>query len=92
MRMKRFLVTCLVLVAGTGFMFAGVNNENKNENEMKEKKAKDEFIIDEHTAIVMTDPQHDFLSMDGKGWGLFGENITKNGAVEHLRQIFDVAA
>lgn len=91
MRMKRFLVTCLVLVAGTGFMFAGVNNENKNENEMKEKKAKDEFIIDEHTAIVMTDPQHDFLSMDGKGWGLFGENITKNGAVEHLRQIFDVA-
>ncbi len=50
------------------------------------------FVIDEHTAIVMTDPQNDFLSKDGKGWGLFGENITKNGTVEHLLQIFQVAA
>mgnify|MGYP003045065921 FL=1 len=73
-------------------VFAGVSNENKKENEMKEKKAKDEFIIDEHTAIVMTDPQNDFLSEEGKGWGLFWDNITKNGTVEHLRQIFDVAA
>ena len=60
--------------------------------QVREKKAKDDFIIDEHTAIVMTDPQNDFLSEAGKGWGLFGENITKNGTVEHLRQIFEVAA
>lgn len=50
------------------------------------------FVIDEHTAIVMTDPQNDFLSKNGKGWGLFGENITKNGTVEHLLQIFQTAA
>lgn len=56
------------------------------------KKSKDEFVIDEHTAIVMTDPQNDFLSKTGKGWGLFGENITKNGTIENLRRIFDVAA
>ncbi|WP_455591125.1 isochorismatase family protein [Bacteroides sp.] len=61
-------------------------------NQSQERKAKDEFMIDEHTAIVMTDPQNDFLSKQGKGWGLFGENITKNGTVEHLRQIFDIAA
>lgn len=50
------------------------------------------FVIDEHTAVVMTDPQNDFLSKKGKGWGLFGENITKNGTVEHLLQIFQVAS
>lgn len=49
------------------------------------------FIIDEHTAIVMTDPQNDFLSKDGIGWGAFGENITKNGTVENLRKIFEIA-
>ncbi len=27
------------------------------------------FVIDEHTAIVMTDPQNDFLSENGLGWG-----------------------
>lgn len=50
------------------------------------------FVIDEHTAVVMTDPQNDFLSKNGKGWGLFGENITKNGTVEHLLQIFKIAS
>ena len=47
------------------------------------------FVIDEHTAIVMTDPQNDFLSENGLGWGAFGENIQKNGTVAvsytHLR-------
>jgi nicotinamidase-related amidase len=50
------------------------------------------FVIDEHTAIVMTDPQNDFLSKTGKGWGLFGTNITKNGTVDNLLQIFKIAA
>ena len=50
------------------------------------------FVIDGHTAIVMTDPQNDFLSENGLGWGAFGENIQKNGTVENLRCIFEVAA
>lgn len=50
------------------------------------------FVIDGHTAIVMTDPQNDFLSENGLGWGAFGENIQKNGTVENLRRIFEVAA
>lgn len=49
------------------------------------------FVIDKHTAIVMTDPQNDFLSENGLGWGAFGENITKNGTVENLLKIFKVA-
>lgn len=50
------------------------------------------FVIDRNTAIVMTDPQNDFLSEKGKGWGLFGENIKKNGTVQHLYQIFEAAS
>lgn len=86
------MLSCLILISGSMIAFASGKTEMNPETQTKERKAKDEFIIDEHTAIVMTDPQNDFLSEKGKGWGLFGENITKNGTVEHLRQIFDVAA
>lgn len=50
------------------------------------------FVIDKHTAIVMTDPQNDFLSESGLGWGAFGENITKNGTVANLLSIFKIAS
>lgn len=86
------MLSFLILISGSMIAFASGNRETNSENQSKERKAKDEFIIDEHTAIVMTDPQNDFLSEKGKGWGLFGKNITKNGTVEHLRQIFEVAA
>lgn len=92
MKRKTIVIVCLMLISGSTIAFAGGKMETSTNNPSKERKAKDEFIIDEHTAIVMTDPQNDFLSEKGKGWGLFGENITKNGTVEHLRQIFDVAA
>lgn len=49
------------------------------------------FVIDDNTAIVMTDPQNDFLSETGKGWGLFGANIQKNGTVGNLLEIFKIA-
>jgi len=49
------------------------------------------FTIDEHTAIVITDPQNDFLSPDGVTWGVVGESVTKNGTVENLEALFKVA-
>lgn len=48
------------------------------------------FVIDKNTAIVMTDPQNDFLSEKGLGWGAFGENIVKNGTVNNLLKIFKI--
>ena len=36
------------------------------------------FVIDNTTAIVITDPQNDFLSPDGVTWGLVGESVKKN--------------
>ena len=43
------------------------------------------------TAIVITDPQNDFLSPDGVTWGVVGRSVTDNRTVENLEALFDVA-
>lgn len=44
-----------------------------------------------NTALVVTDPQNDFLSPDGVTWGVVGESVTKNDTVLHLDQLFATA-
>ena len=36
------------------------------------------------TAIVITDPQVDFLSKDGVTWAIVGPSVEKNGTLENL--------
>lgn len=43
------------------------------------------------TAIVVTDPQNDFLSPEGVTWGLVGGSVEENGTVEHIGQLFKAA-
>jgi nicotinamidase-related amidase len=45
----------------------------------------------EDTAIVITDPQNDFLSPDGVTWELVGESVVENQTVEHLEQLIVAA-
>ncbi len=35
-------------------------------------------------ALVVTDPQIDFLSEDGATWGIVGNSVTENGTVENI--------
>jgi nicotinamidase-related amidase len=42
-------------------------------------------------ALVLTDPQVDFLSPDGVSWSVFGDSITRNGTVEHIGQLLGAA-
>ena len=49
------------------------------------------FVIDESTAIVITDPQNDFLSPQGVTWDVVGESVTKNNTVENLETLFKLA-
>jgi len=49
------------------------------------------FKIDEVTAIVITDPQNDFLSPNGVTWGVVGESVTANNTVENLETLFQLA-
>jgi len=48
-------------------------------------------IIPEQTALVITDPQNDFLNPSGVAWGVVGESVTENGTVEHLDSLFQTA-
>ena len=43
------------------------------------------------TALVITDPQNDFLSEKGVTWQLVGDSVKENGTVEHLEQLFQAA-
>ena len=44
-----------------------------------------------NTAIVITDPQNDFLSPDGATWELVGDSVTENRTVEHLEELIQGA-
>ena len=39
------------------------------------------------TAVVITDPQNDFLSPDGVIWGLVGASVEENGTVGHIEDL-----
>jgi nicotinamidase-related amidase len=43
------------------------------------------------TAIVITDPQIDFLSPDGVTWALVGNSVTSNRTVENIEQLLKTA-
>jgi nicotinamidase-related amidase len=55
---------------------------------MKEHQV--DIVIDD-AALVITDPQNDFLSEDGATWELVGDSVTENGTVEHLEQLLGAA-
>ena len=43
------------------------------------------------TAIVITDPQNDFLSPEGVTWELVGASVEENGTVGHIEDLFRAA-
>jgi nicotinamidase-related amidase len=49
------------------------------------------FTIDENTAIVITDPQNDFLSPDGAAWGVVGESVEANNTIDNIEALFKIA-
>ena len=45
----------------------------------------------ERTALVITDPQNDFLSPDGVTWGVVGQSVIDNNTVANIDQLFGSA-
>ncbi len=43
------------------------------------------------TALVITDPQNDFLSPKGVTWGVVGKSVTENKTVENIDKLFKSA-
>jgi nicotinamidase-related amidase len=48
-------------------------------------------IDPERTALVLTDPQNDFLSPEGVTWGMVGKNVTDNNTVENIESLLKTA-
>lgn len=42
-------------------------------------------------ALLVIDPQNDFLSPTGVAWGVVGESVTENGTVENIERLFKAA-
>jgi nicotinamidase-related amidase len=72
-----FLLCGLIIMSHTSMVFAQFPNPGME--------------IDEYTALVITDPQNDFLSPDGVTWGVVGESVTENNTVENIETLFKVA-
>jgi nicotinamidase-related amidase len=43
------------------------------------------------TALVITDPQNDFLSPEGVTWGVVGESVTENNTVANIEALLKAA-
>ena len=43
------------------------------------------------TAVLVTDPQNDFLSEQGVTWQLVGDSVTENKTVENIERLFQAA-
>jgi len=67
----------LIIMSSTAIVFAQLPNPGME--------------INEHTALVLTDPQNDFLSPDGVMWGVIGESVTENKTVENIETLLIVA-
>ena len=49
------------------------------------------FKVDDNTAVLVTDPQIDFLSPDGVTWGVVGVSVTENNTVANIDKVFQLA-
>ncbi len=51
-----------------------------------------DMVLDlDRTALVVSDPQIDFLSPDGVTWGVVGESVTQHNTVDNLGRLFEAA-
>jgi len=48
-------------------------------------------IVPGRTAVLITDPQNDFLSPGGVTWGVVGKSVTENNTVENIETLMKVA-
>lgn len=75
--MKNIFTTITLFIAGTVSLFAQLPDPG--------------FTVDSKTAIVITDPQNDFLSPNGVTWGVVGESVTANNTVDNIEALFKIA-
>ena len=48
-------------------------------------------VVGGRTALLITDPQNDFLSPKGVAWGVVGKSVVENNTVEHIESLMKSA-
>ncbi len=84
-------VLCTV-VAGTLLVSPGaMASDPYAEPEEPGLPASDMQLDLKRVALVITDPQIDFLSEDGVTWGIVGASVTQNNTVANIERLFKAA-
>jgi nicotinamidase-related amidase len=60
-------------------------------SEPKDLPSSSFFFEGDRAALVVIDPQNDFLSDSGAGWPVFGASVTENNVVANLAKLFEAA-
>jgi len=77
----RFSLSTLVLASAVGLIAGPAFAQLPNPG----------LTIDDHTALVITDPQNDFLSERGATWGVVGTSVEANHTVANIEALFKAA-
>jgi nicotinamidase-related amidase len=80
--LKQFMTTVVLGITFIGFSVTKATAELPNPGMQ---------IDPENTALVITDPQNDFLSPKGVTWGVVGKNVTETNTVENLETLLKAA-
>jgi nicotinamidase-related amidase len=75
---RTFVVGTAIVVALATTVLAGLPNPGKS-------------VERGNTALVITDPQNDFLSPEGVTWGVVGESVTENNTVANIEALLKSA-
>lgn len=75
------LVSLTVLIASLAALEAGAQLPNPGME-----------VEPGRTALLVTDPQNDFLSPDGVTWGVVGKSVTANNTVANIESLFREAS
>lgn len=86
----RKMISCATLL-GAFLMASGIGfaAENPYADPAKPSLPASSFQWDlSRTALVVIDPQIDFMSPEGAGWSVFGQSVTEQNLVPNLRRLF----
>lgn len=78
-------------VAGASTAQAASGKSAYADPEKKGLPEVDMEIVPGRTALVVVDPQIDFLSDKGVSWGVVGESVTEHAVVDNLLRLFEAA-
>lgn len=78
-------------VAGVSTAQAASDKSAYADPETKGLPEIDMEIVPERTALVIVDPQIDFLSDKGVSWGVVGESVTEHDVVDNVERLFAAA-